>query len=370
MECRNRHCPDSCTKQTESVLDALVIGAGSAGLATAYHLQRLGLSFRVLEAGTSASGSWPAYYHSLKLFTPAQHSALPGLPFPGDPQRYPSRAEQADYLRRYAAHFAFPIDYESNITHLARQDGVYTVTAEDGGRWRARAVVCASGTFGRPHVPHLPGQALFGGTLLHSSEYRAPEPFAGERVIVVGAGNSGAQIAAELGKRSRVTLAARRSPHFFPQRPLGRDITDWLDWSGIERVPLGFLGRLPDTQPVIAVPGLRAAFESGNPDIQPMFRSFTPGGVRWKSGDSERVDSVIFATGYGWNGSYLPALVLDDVGEPLQRLGVSTALPNLYFVGLPGQRTVASGTLRSAGPDAAAVTKRLAHSLENRGTHA
>ena len=347
-----------------SVLDALVIGAGSAGLATAYHLQRRGLAFRVLEAGRSASGSWPAYYHSLRLFTPAQHSALPGLPFPGDPQRYPSRAEQADYLRGYAAHFAFPVEYRAEVLHLERRQGVYSAVAEDGRRWTARAVICASGTFGRPYTPHLPGQEIFGGTLLHSSEYRAPEPFAGERVIVVGAGNSGAQIAAELGRVARVTLIARHPPHFFPQRPLGRDITDWLDWSGIERVPLGLLGRLPDTQPVIAVPGLRAAFESGNPDIQLMFRSFTPGGVRWGNGSTERVDSVIFATGYGWNGSYLPACALDDVGEPLQRLGVSTALPGLYFVGLPGQRTVASGTLRAAGPDAAAVTRHLAHALK------
>ena len=349
-------------------LDALVIGAGSAGLAAAYWLQRQGLRFTVLDAGRSPSGAWPAYYSSLTLFTPARHSSLPGLPFPGPSDHYPSRDEMAAYLRAYAGHLALPVERDADVIRVQSQVGGFEVTAQDGRWWSARTVVAATGTFRRPHRPTLPGDAHYQGQVLHASSYRHPEPFTGQRIVVVGAGNSGAQIAAELGRVARVTLASRRPVRLFPHRPLGRDLTDWLTWSGVESLPIGAFGRVPDVQPVIAVPGLRAALRRGNPDVRPMFTALTCDGVRWPDGAAETVDTVILATGYGWNGSYLPAAALGSDGEPRQRLGISTALPGLYFVGLPGQRTVASGTVRAAGPDARAVVCHLARHLE--GTHA
>ncbi|WP_083653637.1 flavin-containing monooxygenase [Deinococcus marmoris] len=348
--------------------DALVIGAGSAGLAAAYWLAQRSVKFTVLEAGPSPSGAWPAYYSSLKLFTPARHSSLPGLPFPGPPGHYPSRDAMAAYLRAYAAHFALPIERGADVIRVQPQMGSFEVIAQDGRTWSARTVVAATGTFRRPLQPSLPGAKSSAVKVMHSSAYRHPEPFAGERIVVVGAGNSGAQIAAELGRVARVTLAARHPLRLFPQRPLGQDLTDWLTWSGVERLPLGVFGRVPDAQPVIAVPGLRAALGHGNPDVRPMFTALTRDGVRWADDTVESVDTVILATGYGWNGSYLPAAAISTDGEPCQRLGISTALPGLYFVGLPGQRTVASGTVRAAGPDAKAVVRHLIRHLE--GTHA
>ncbi|GGO24987.1 flavin-containing monooxygenase [Deinococcus humi] len=347
------------------MLDAVVIGAGSAGLAAAYSLQRRHLSFEVLEAGAAASGSWPEYYDSLTLFTPAHHSALPGLPFGGDPHHYPSRGEMIAYLQTYAAHFSFPVRRGAQVVAVRHVKKLFEITARDGRTWTARAVICASGTFGQPHWPHLSRAGEFQGQALHASQYRRPVPFAGQRVIVVGAGNSAAQIAAELGQVARVTLAVRRAPQLFPQRPLGRDLTDWLAWTGIEKLPLGVLGRVPDVHPVVAVPGLRAALSSDNPDLRPLFEGFTRTGVRWSNGQEEAVDSVIYATGYRWNGEYLPLAALDRHGEPQQRLGISTALPGLAFVGLPGQRTAASSTIRSAGPDAEYVVARLSEHLEN-----
>lgn len=346
------------------LLDAVVIGAGTAGLAAAYWLQRRGLTFTVLEAGDTASGSWPAYYDSLTLFTPARHSALPGLPFGGDPEHYPSRGEMIAYLQTYAAHFGFPVQRGAEVVALRHEDSVFRVQAREGRAWTARAVVCATGTFRQPHWPELPGASRFRGQVLHSSQYRRPGSFSGQRVLVVGAGNSAAQIAAELGRVARVTLTSRRPPRLFPQRPLGHDLTDWLDWTGLECLPLGALGRVPDVQPVIAVPGLRAALQGGNPDLRPLFGTFTPAGVRWPDGQEEAVDSVIYATGYRWNGGYLPRAALNPRGEPRQRLGVSTALAGLFLVGLPGQRTAASGTIRSAGPDAEFVVARLSRFLE------
>lgn len=347
-------------------LDAVVIGAGSAGLAAAYWLQRRRLTFTVLEAGRSPSGAWPAYYSSLTLFTPARHSSLPGLPFPGSPDHYPSRDEMAAYLRAYAGHLALPVERHADVTSVQAQGNGFEVTARDGRKWSARATVAATGTFRRPRLPTLPGADGSGVQVQHASAYRHPEPFAGQRVVVVGAGNSGVQIAAELRRVARVTLAYRRPPRLFPHRPLGHDLTDWLTWSGVERLPIGAFGRVPDAQPVIAVPGLRDALNSGRPDLRPMFTALTRGGVRWADGTVESVDTVILATGYRWNGSYLPPAALGADGEPRQRLGISTEVPGLYFVGLPGQRTVASGTVRAAGPDARAVVRHLARHLGGR----
>ncbi|GHF65513.1 putative flavoprotein involved in K+ transport [Deinococcus metalli] len=345
-------------------LDALVIGGGSAGLAAAFWLQRRNLRFTVLEANSSPSGAWPVYYSSLTLFTPARHSRLPGLPFPGPPDHYPSRDAMAAYLRAYAEQLALPVEQDADVTCVQSMNGGFHITSRDGRTWSARTVVAATGTFRRPHRPSLPGAEHSRVQTLHASDYRHPEPFAGQRIVVVGAGNSGAQIAAELGRVARVTLAFRHPLRLFPQRPLGHDLTDWLTWSGVERVPIGAFGRVPDAQPVIAVPGLRAALHRGNPDLRPMFTALTQGGVRWADGSVEPIDTVILATGYGWNGAYLPPPALGPDGEPRQCLGSSTAIPGLYFVGLPGQRTVASGTVRAAGPDARAVVRHLAHHLE------
>jgi len=343
---------------TAEMLDAVVIGAGAAGLAAAYHLQRQGRLFVVLEASQAPSGSWPQYYDSLTLFTPAKYSSLPGLPFPGPPGHYPSRDEMSEYLRVYAAHHAFPVRTGTRVLRVRRSEDGFEVQTQCG-TLSARTVICASGTFGRPFSPALPGEAVYQGKRLHASGYRNAEAFLGQRVIVVGAGNSAAQIAAELSRTATVSLAVRSRPHLVAQRPLGVDLTDWLSLSGIERVPFGQLFRVPDVQPVIAVPSVRAAFRHHTFDVRPMFTAFTPAGVRWSDGREEDVDSVIFATGYHADMSYLPADALDAEGEPRQRAGLSRVYPGLAFVGLPGQRTIASGTVRAASSDAEAVVRRL-----------
>lgn len=349
------------------VLDTIVIGAGQAGLAAGYHLKRTGRGFAILEASDAPGGSWPHYYASLRLFSPARFSSLPGLPFPGDPERYPARGEVIAYLRQYAAHFGLPVITGAAVEAVTRDGERFTVRTADGRDFQSQLLLAATGSFHRPHIPTLPGQESFGGTLLHSFAYHDPAPFAGQRVVVVGAGNSAVQIATEFARVAHVSLATREPVRFLQQRPLGRDVHFWwwlaqLDTSPFDH-PLGRLfARLAAGKgPTVLDTGVyQQALAAGAPDERRMFARFTARGVIWADGAEEDVDAVIFATGYRPNLQYLAVLgALDAEDQALHRDGVSLTVPGLGFVGLSNQRTFASTTLRGVGADAAVVVRAL-----------
>jgi putative flavoprotein involved in K+ transport len=337
------------------VYDTLVIGAGQAGLAAGYYLQQAGLNFLILEAGDEPAGSWPHYYDSLILNSPAQYASLPGLPFPGRADRYPARDDIVAYLRRYAAHFDLPIRLKTRVLRVDHTDGLFRVLTNDGC-YLARTVVAATGFFGRPHLPAFPGQERYRGQVLHVANYRRPEPFRGQRIVIVGGGNGAVQIGVELAEVADVTLAVRKPIRFLPQRLFGRDIHFWFRLAGLDRTQW----RKGQTTPVYATETYRAAIAAGRPPQQPMFARFTEDGVVWSDGRHEAIDTVLLATGYRPNLDYLAALgALDAAGNALQRRGLSTSVPGLGYVGLVRQRNRASATLRGVGPDAKIVVDHL-----------
>lgn len=354
--------------------DAIVIGAGQAGLATGFHLQQAGMRFVILDASDEAGGSWKHYYRSLRLFSPARFSSLPGLPFPGRPDAYPSRDETVAYLKRYAAEHQLPVLGRHQVTRVVRlDDGLFDVHA--GGKvLRTRSVIAASGSFQRPRRPTLAGQQRYKGEQVHSLAYRDPAAFAGKRVVVVGAANSGVQIATELARVAHVTIAARRPPSMVRQRLLGADAHFWwwllgLDTAETHTWRAGLFKRLhAKTGPAVLDAGIYGrALASGQPDVRPMFREFTREGVVWSDGTWEPVDAVIYATGFLASLDYLQDLgALDSNGQPRQRRGISSAVPGLYYVGLSYQRTYASATLRGVGPDAEVIVAHLAQHLAER----
>lgn len=354
--------------------DTLVIGAGQAGLAAAYHLQRAGLRVTILDSAQRPGGSWPHYYQSLRLFSPARFSSLPGLPFPGSGERYPARDEVIAYFRSYADHFQFPLALGSPVTAVTHNADGFDVATADTHTYHARSMIAATGAFHLPYLPTIAGQEIFGGTRLHTFGYQDPTPFAGQRVVVVGAGNSAVQIAAELATVAQVTLATRRPVQFVNQRPLGRDVHWWwsqlrLDTSAFESLPGALFRRLVgDRGPVVLDTGVyQAALARQAPAQRAMLVRFTEGGVVWADGTEEAVDAVIFATGYRPNLDYLAPLgALDADGQARHRHGVSLTVPGLGFVGLSKQRTFASATVRGVGADAAVVIRALMQHLQSR----
>lgn len=341
--------------------DVLVIGAGQAGLAAAHALRVTGVSHLLLEAGDAVGGAWPHYYDSLTLFSPARFG-LPGLTMQGNPARYPTRDETIAYLRAYADHFDVPVRTRANVVAVtSRGEYDLEVRLSDGDVLTARAVIAATGGFTNPYLPRIPGRDAYAGQVLHVAAYRNPIGFEGQRVVVVGAGNSAVQVAHELASVADVTLASRGPIPFRKQRPLGIDLHYWVSWSGIDRLPLG--RRAGGSVGVLDDGRYAAAIGAGALDHRPMFTTLTTDGVEWSDGTAEPVDTVLLATGYRPQLSYLPSEAFAADSWPLHSRGVSTTVPGLGFIGLPGQTGIASATLRGVGPDARRVVRRLVRHL-------
>jgi putative flavoprotein involved in K+ transport len=341
--------------------DAVVVGGGQSGLAAARALHGRGLRPVVLEAGSEPVGSWPYYYDSLTLFSPVKYSSMPGLGFPGVPDRYPHRDEVVDYLRTYAAGLDIDVRCSTRVTEVESDgDGGFVVRTADGDELLASSVVAASGSFATPHIPAVPGRDEFGGRVLHVADYRNPKPYAGERVVVVGAGDSAVQVGYELADVARVTLATRHPIVFMPQRRRGRDVHYWLAVSGFDDLPPEWLAQLVPSAVVTDCGDYRRALESGRFDQRRMFTRFDRDGVVWDDGATEAVDTVLFATGYRPSLDYLQPLGALHDRLPLHTGGLSTTHRGLAYVGLEYQRSYASNTLRGVHRDADHIATPLA----------
>jgi putative flavoprotein involved in K+ transport len=340
--------------------ELLVIGSGQSGLAAAHAARERGIETLILEASQSTAGSWPRYYESLKLFSPARYSALPGSAMTGDPNHYPSRDEVVAYLENYGERFSNELRMGERVKTVERHpEGGFLTNTEAGSTFWSAAVVAASGHFGQPFLPNLPGLDGFEGQMIHSAEYVSPQAFADSRIVVVGAGNSAIQIAADLASDSEVTLATRGEIKWLNQRPFGRDIHWWLGRTRFDTARLSwFLNRLPVA--VIDDGPYKSALRRGDFDRRPMFDRIEGADVIWKDGSREPVDHLILATGYLPNVGYLEGLgALRIDGTPSHEGGMSTTVPGLGFVGLEFQRSFSSNTLRGCGRDAAHVVDRL-----------
>ena len=343
----------------EGLLDVVVVGGGQAGLAMAWHLARRGLRFVVLEAGPEIGHTWRSRWDSLTLFTPAQHDALPGMPFPGRPDTYPTKDPVADYLQDYAAAFNLPVRLNARVSHLSKTaEGFEIGTQADV--FRARQVVAAAGPFQTPFIPPA-AQRLDGAvTQLHSAGYRNPQALPAGPALVVGGGNSGFQIAEELAAAGRrVDLSIATKQPVLPQRLAGKDLFWWLTHLGLMRVSTeSRLGRRMSSRDFIIGSSRRRLQKKG---VRFRPRLTGAGGRTAQFADGGTLDAgvVIWATGYRPDYSWIdiPDVVQD--GQVTHRRGV-TEVPGLYFLGLTWQHTRGSALLGFVNDDAAYLAGRIA----------
>jgi putative flavoprotein involved in K+ transport len=338
--------------------EVIVIGGGQAGLAIGYHLARRGIEFVVLDAAPRVGDAWRGRWDSLRLFTPARYSGLPGMPFPGDPDRYPGKDEVADYLEVYAAHFDLPVRTGQRVRALRPGPDGWTAETVDG-RHEARQVVVATGPFHRPAVLGLGRDLPAGVVQVHSASYQNPAQLPAGDVLVVGAGNSGVQIAEELSQTHRVHLAVGERMPRLPQRLLGRSLFWWLEKTGVMDVSVdSLLGRRMSRTDTLIGKGPRMLR-----DVELHGRAVEVRGDAVFTAAGTRVNpaSVVWATGFRPDFGWIEAPVLGPRGFPVHRRGI-TAAPGLYFLGLSWLHTRGSALIGWVGRDA----EHLAATMETR----
>lgn len=352
----------------ERAVDVLVIGAGQSGLAAGFYLQRLqrdrergrvavAPSFAILDAGTKPGGAWQHYWPSMELFSPAGHSSLPGRQMPAyTGPANPDAEHVVGYLTDYERRYGLPIHRPVRVTRVLRcgNEGFRVLT--DDGAWRCRYLISATGSWDRPHVPALPGSDRYSGAQLHTRDYAGPDRFAGAAVVVVGAGNSGAQIAADLlPVAASVLWTTSEPPRYMPDDVDGRVLfqlatarKDRLS-RGQEPADGASLGK------IVAVPAVRSARDAGKLRATPMFDSLAVQGPRWTDGSVHRADAIIWCTGFLPNLAHLGLLASgdDDARMPpvtdRQLLTRSAKVSGLYFLGYGDWCGAASATLIGVG---------------------
>ncbi|MGW5433253.1 ArsO family NAD(P)H-dependent flavin-containing monooxygenase [Streptomyces sp. NPDC004059] len=344
----------------------VVIGGGQAGLAAGYHLRRFGIDFVILDAQTTPGGAWQHTWDSLRLFSPAAYSSLPGRLMP--PQTgatYPDAQHVVEYLADYEKRYELPVERAVRV-HGVHRDGHHLRVETDSGTWHARAVISATGTWWRPFLPAVPGRGDFGGRQLHTVKYRRPQEFSGGRVIVVGGGNSGAQIAADLAYDTELTWVTQRPPRFLAADIDGRALFDAatarrraLDEG---RTDTGGVASLGD---IVAVPPVREARDRGLLKANPMFTRLVPGGVEWADGTRAEADAIIWCTGFRPALSHLAPLQLRGRRGHIATSGTRAVdEPRLHLLGYGDWTGPASATLIGVGRPAREAARDMADLLK------
>ena len=338
--------------------EVVVIGAGQAGLAMGYYLARQGRRFVILERGDSIAPAWRERWDSLTLFTPRRYSSLPGLPFPGDPDGYPTRDEVIAYLARYEETFELPVEFDSNVRRLS-QNGRFVLEL-DGRTITADQVVVATGPFQTPYSPKLAEELDQDVWQAHSTGYRRPNELPDGTVLVVGGGNTGFQIAKELSTTHKVILSvgSRQTP--LPQRLAGRDLFWWLTKTHILSTTVeSRLGSRLQHRDTLIGSSPRELTRRHGVELKPRTIRASGRTVTFEDGSEVEVDAVIWATGYRPDYSWIDLPVFDSSGRLRHRRGV-TDVPGLSFLGLTWQHTRGSALIGWVKDDAQFVAERIA----------
>jgi putative flavoprotein involved in K+ transport len=347
--------------------DTVIVGAGQAGLATGYYLAAQGRDFIIVDGHERIGEAWRQRWNSLRLFTPAAYDGLPGMPFPALPDAYPTKDEMADYLEAYAARFGLPVRLRTTVERVVRHGIGYVLRA---GGWRIEAdhVVVATGAFHRPRVPAFVSALAPGIRQIHAAQYRAPGQLQNGPVLIVGAGNSGAEIAMDLARHHSVWLSGRdtgRLPLLLRGQGLRDRLFWWLarEWLTVDRT----LGRAVKCREL----------RQGAPLIRVRQRDLEAAGIRrvprtvgtrdgrpvLEDGRVADVANVVWCTGFRPDFAWIDRPVFGADGYPIHYRGVAQGEPGLYFVGLPFLYSLGSSTVGGVGRDA----EYIAHHIADRG---
>lgn len=339
--------------------DLIIIGAGQAGLTMGYYLKQEGYNFLLLEAGKRVGDSWRNRYDSLQLFTPRSYSSLPGMALIGEKNEFPYKDEIATYLEEYARHFQLPVQLQTEVLKIKKEEIFELHTPTE--ILQTKKVIIASGAFQQPFIPSVSANLSSHIFQIHSSQYKSPSQIPKGKVLVVGGGNSGMQIAVELAKTHEVTVSISHPLTFLPLQLFGKSIFNLLEKVGLLYAEINTKrGRWFQKRkdPIFGFEG-KKLIRNGAIKLQEKVVSASRNNIMFQNGDTYSAESIIWSTGFVQNYNWIEIeQAVNEKGFPNHVKGISP-VKGLYYIGLPWQSQRGSALICGVGKDAEYVLSEI-----------
>lgn len=347
--------------------DTILIGGGQSAMAVGFYLRRKHIDFIILDDQQEPGGAWLKAWDSLKLFSPNTYSSLPGWQMPKTDHEYPSKDEFISYLSQYEKRYKYNIQRNQKVVNVIKEGSLFKVETKTH-TFYSKTVVSTTGNAQNPFIPNFKNREGFKGLQLHSVDYKNTQQLAGQKVLIVGGGNSGAQILAEVSSVAQTTWVTKKDPHFLPEHIDGRYLfnqaTQSYYSSQREHPKQEKTTKPPSLSQIVQVETVREAL---NRDVfenaRKPFQSFTETGVIWLDGTEEDFDAVIWCTGFRSNLSHLEPLNVIKNNRIETHGTRSTIEPNLWLVGYGSWTGFASATIYGVGKTAKATAEEVFTSL-------
>lgn len=342
----------------------LIIGGGQAGLAVAYFLNKHNVEYIVLDSEKGPGGAWQHGWDSLRLFSPAEWSSLHGWPMPATERGYPSKDHVIHYLAQYEKRYQIPIERPVEVKTIRKARGSF-LAYTDKGVWESKLIISATGKWSHPFIPEYPGRESYKGRQIHSAHYQNPEPFKDQQVLIVGGGNSAAQILAEVSKVAQTIWVTLEPPFFLPDEIDGRVLFERATerWKASQEgrtveIPKGGFGD------IVMVPSVKEARARNVLNAVRPFKQFTEQGVIWQDGTHSEINSVIWCTGFKPALEHLQELNVIEPDDQVSVVGTqSVKEPGLWLVGYGDWVGYASATLIGVARTARRTATEVAETL-------
>ncbi len=348
--------------------DCIVIGAGQSGLSCGYYLRKTGLKFVLLDDEECAGGAWLHTWDSLTLFSAAKHNALPGKAMPSSEGEYPTRNEVIDYLQSYEEKFNIPLQRPVRVSGIIRNRNHFEIIT-NVSTYLTKSVVAATGTYRSQFIPDVPGRNDFRGDQIHSAAYKNPTDFIGKHTLVVGGGNSGAQIYAELSQETLTFWGVKTVPEFLPDDVDGKKLFDQATAIYLAKKRGEQLNKkMFDLGNIVMVPSVKQARDRGVLDEYKILKGFDKDRVLWEDGSSDYIDAIVWCTGFHYNTSFLDGLTHRSPKGKIVTKGTNAEeVQGLWLVGYGGWTGMASATIIGVGRTARKTVKEIESYLKEWG---
>ncbi|NLR94282.1 ArsO family NAD(P)H-dependent flavin-containing monooxygenase [Flammeovirga agarivorans] len=341
--------------------DVIIIGGGQAGISVAYFLRRYKLDYLILDSQETPGGRWNQVWDSLHLFSPREYSSLSGWQFPKNKEVYAPKDEVIDYYTKYESRYELNVERPVEVDKVKFEDGIYKISSNKGD-FMAKAVVVATGANNIPEIPNIKNKDQYKGIQMHSLDYRTPNDFVGKKTLILGGGNSGAQILAEVSEHTETVWATLQEPQFLPDDQDGRYLftrSNEAYLNGKTDVSLK-----DDLGKIVMVAPVKEARERDVLHARKSDFEFTEDGVIWGNGEEEKFDAVIYSTGFKPDLSLLSSLDVIEDNKIATNETESIKQKGLYLVGLGNWTGYASATIYGVGKTARDTAQKIANYLD------